>query len=48
MDELKFEAEALPVEARPLQVLVIAGSARRLDGCPGLDGKARFLMHRMI
>ncbi|MFC5069018.1 NAD(P)H-dependent oxidoreductase [Flaviflagellibacter deserti] len=35
------------VEARPLRVLVIAGSARRVNGCPGLDSKARFLMQRM-
>jgi hypothetical protein len=34
-------------EQRPLQVLIVAGSARRVDGCPGLDSKARFLMHRM-
>ena len=26
----------------------MAGSARRLDGCPGLDGKARLLMHRIL
>jgi hypothetical protein len=38
----------LPETTRPLQVLVIAGSARRLDGCPGLDSKARALMHRML
>lgn len=48
MNDLKVEAETLPLEERPLQVLVIAGSARRLDGCPGMDGKARFLMHRML
>ena len=34
-------------EERPLQVLLVAGSARRVDGCPGLDSKARYLMHRM-
>ncbi len=33
---------------RPLRVLLIAGSARRLHSCPGLDSKARALMHRMI
>jgi hypothetical protein len=38
----------LPETTRPLQVLVIAGSARRVDGCPGLDSKARALMHRML
>jgi multimeric flavodoxin WrbA len=48
LDDPKAQAEALPVAERPLQVLVIAGSARRLDGCPGRDGKARFLMHRML
>lgn len=35
-------------EGRPLQVLVIAGSGRRLNGCPGQDSKARALMHRML
>ncbi|MDX6805434.1 NAD(P)H-dependent oxidoreductase [Terrihabitans rhizophilus] len=34
-------------EERPLQVLVIAGSARRVNGCPGLDSKARYLLRRM-
>ncbi|PIK73277.1 hypothetical protein CS379_09305, partial [Methylobacterium frigidaeris] len=48
MDDLKAEAEQLPLEPRPLKVLLVAGSARRLDGCPGLDGKARALMHRML
>ncbi|HWE05616.1 MAG TPA: NAD(P)H-dependent oxidoreductase [Rhizomicrobium sp.] len=37
-----------PTESRALRVLVIAGSARRLNSCPGLDSKARALMHRMI
>jgi hypothetical protein len=39
-----------PIEAtepRPLRVLLIAGSARRLHSCPGMDSKARALMHRM-
>ncbi|MDN3627812.1 NAD(P)H-dependent oxidoreductase [Methylobacterium isbiliense] len=48
MDDLKAEADQLPLEPRRLQVLLVAGSARRLDGCPGLDGKARALMHRML
>ncbi|MFE1600307.1 NAD(P)H-dependent oxidoreductase [Methylobacterium sp. ID0610] len=48
MDTPRAETESLPVEERPLQVLIVAGSARRLDGCPGLDGKARYLMHRML
>ncbi len=42
--------EPRPVDEtpRPLKVLVIAGSARRVNGCPGLDSKARALMHRML
>ena len=32
---------------RPLRVLLVAGSQRRLHSCPGLDSKARFLMQRM-
>ena len=32
---------------RALRVLVVAGSQRRLNSCPGLDSKARALMHRM-
>ena len=35
-------------EQRPFQVLVIAGSQRRLNSCPGLNSKARALMHRML
>jgi hypothetical protein len=34
--------------ARPLRVLIIAGSQRRLNSCPGMDSKARALMHRML
>jgi hypothetical protein len=34
-------------EERPLRVLLIAGSQRRLHSCPGLDSKARALMLRM-
>ncbi|MDP2708543.1 MAG: NAD(P)H-dependent oxidoreductase [bacterium] len=37
----------LPPAQRPLRVLIIAGSQRREDNCPGMDSKARFLMHRM-
>ena len=33
---------------RPLRVLLVSGSARRQHGCPGLDGKDRALMHRML
>ena len=32
---------------RPLRVLLLAGSQRRLKSCPGLDSKDRALMHRM-
>ena len=35
-------------DGRPLQILVVAGSGRRLNGCPGRDSKARALMHRML
>lgn len=38
----------VPDEQRPRKVLVIAGSQRRLNSCPGLDSKARALMHRMV
>ncbi|KFC64645.1 Multimeric flavodoxin WrbA [Bosea sp. LC85] len=42
--------EPKPVDPsdRPLRVLIVAGSQRRLNSCPGLDSKARALMHRMI
>lgn len=42
--------EPKPAEShdRPLRVLIIAGSQRRLNSCPGLDSKARAFMHRMI
>jgi multimeric flavodoxin WrbA len=39
-----------PIEAdenRPLRVLLVAASQRRLHSCPGLDSKARALMQRM-
>jgi hypothetical protein len=45
------EGNAASIEAtgeRPLRVLIIAGSQRRLHSCPGLDSKARALMHRMM
>jgi hypothetical protein len=38
----------MSLEERPFKVIVIAGSARRIDGCPGLDSKARALMPPMI
>jgi multimeric flavodoxin WrbA len=41
------ESPIEPEEARPLRVLLIAGSQRRLHSCPGLDSKARALMMRM-
>jgi multimeric flavodoxin WrbA len=34
----------LPPDARPLRVLLIAGSNRRQYNCPGVDSKARTLM----
>ncbi len=37
----------LPVDERPVRVLVIAGSNRRQYNCPGVDSKARALMLRM-
>jgi hypothetical protein len=36
-----------PTEQRPLRVLIVAGSQRRHNSCPGLDSKARALMLRM-
>jgi hypothetical protein len=42
------QAAAQPEAARPIQALLIAGSARRVNGCPGLDSKARALLHRML
>lgn len=36
-----------PEEQRPLRVLLVAASQRRLHSCPGLDSKARALMLRM-
>ncbi|KAB0676224.1 NAD(P)H-dependent oxidoreductase [Aureimonas leprariae] len=41
-------AKPVPAEERPFKVLVIAGSQRRLNSCPGLNSKARALMHRML
>ena len=32
---------------RPSRVLLVAGSQRKLNSCPGLDSKARALMHWM-
>ena len=36
-----------PTEDRAPRVLVVAGSQRRHNSCPGLDSKARALMTRM-
>lgn len=48
-DASQLDAEKPTVaDQRPFQVLVIAGSQRRLNSCPGLDSKARALMHRML
>jgi hypothetical protein len=44
------DPDTSPIEAtedRPLRVLLVAGSQRRLHSCPGMDSKARALMHRM-
>ena len=38
---------ALPPDARPFRVLLIAGSNRRQYDCPSVDSKARALMFRM-
>jgi hypothetical protein len=47
-DASQLDAEKpTAADQRPFQVLVIAGSQRRLNSCPGLDSKARALMHRM-
>ena len=43
----KHESPIQPDEERPLRVLLIAGSQRRLHSCPGMDSKARALMQRM-
>lgn len=37
----------LPIDQRPLRVLVISGSDRRQYNCPGVDSKSRTLMLRM-
>jgi len=47
MSEDSSESPIHRTEARPLRVLLIAGSQRRLHSCPGLDSKARALMLRM-
>jgi putative NADPH-quinone reductase len=50
MTNLKDDAfdKPVPQGSRPPRVLVIAGSQRRLNSCPGLDSKARAFMHRML
>jgi len=47
MSKDKEESAIQRTEQRPLRVLLIAGSQRRLHSCPGLDSKARALMLRM-
>lgn len=48
MNDTQQAAVLQPEAERPPQVLLIAGSGRRVDGCPGLDSKARALLHRMV
>lgn len=38
---------ALPLEQRPLRVMLISGSNRRQYNCPGVDSKSRAFMLRM-
>lgn len=47
MAEDKQQSPIHPEEERPLRVLLVAASQRRLHSCPGLDSKARALMLRM-
>src|ERR1700753_2028463 len=47
MADQEHDSPIEPQEVRPLRVLLIAGSQRRLRSCPGLDSKARALMLRM-
>ncbi|MDQ3682061.1 MAG: NAD(P)H-dependent oxidoreductase, partial [Bacteroidota bacterium] len=44
----KDENAKLPPAQRPFRILIIAGSQRRQYNCPGVDGKARTLMMRMV
>lgn len=41
------ESPVQPTQQRPLRVLLVAASQRRLHSCPGLDSKARALMQHM-
>jgi hypothetical protein len=41
------ESPVQAADSRPLRVLLVAASQRRLHSCPGLDSKARALMQRM-
>jgi putative NADPH-quinone reductase len=43
----KAEEGTPPTQERPYRVLIIAASERRQYNCPGVDSKARTLMHRM-
>lgn len=47
MAENRKQSPIHPEEQRPLRVLLVAASQRRLHSCPGLDSKARALMLRM-
>jgi hypothetical protein len=47
MAEDKKQSPIHSEEERPLRVLLVAASQRRLHSCPGLDSKARALMLRM-
>lgn len=38
---------ALPLDQRPLRVMLISGSNRRQYNCPGVDSKSRAFMLRM-
>jgi hypothetical protein len=48
MDKERFMPDTESQEQRPLRVLIVSGSQRRLHSCPGMDSKARALMHRML
>lgn len=47
MTDSKKQSPIHSEEQRPLRVLLVAASQRRLHSCPGLDSKARALMLRM-
>jgi multimeric flavodoxin WrbA len=47
MPDKDGQAAIEATEERPLRVLLVAASQRRLHSCPGLDSKGRALMQRM-